>query len=100
MISLLISVYFAGYIFAAISDKISFALAGFLSGSVAAIFDGIIMGTFFFVSSNLPYTRILDIFVREMSYKALYVLLAHSFIMILLATIEYVLKKERYDIHS
>ena len=82
--SLIISLYFSVSAFARFYSRFGFVIANALSLSIAAIIDGFIMRLFFTINNNFSYTRIMDIFNKELSYKILYGLLASAIIFVAL----------------
>ena len=70
--SLMVSLYFSTSAFLKFYDKFGFVLSNALALIIAALIDGLVMGLFFTINSNLTYSRILDIFSRESSYKMFY----------------------------
>ena len=78
--SVMISLYWSATIFQKLGSKFSFAISNVLSIIAAAVVDGVIMGAFFIINNNLSYARVADIFIREVSYKTLYSLVASAII--------------------
>lgn len=70
--SLMISMYWSTIYFKKLCEQVTIGKANFLSLGLAAIIDGMIMGVFFVINNNFSYARILDIFIKEVSYKMLY----------------------------
>lgn len=79
-LSLLISMYFSTAVLQKLTDKLCFMKANALSIILASVIDGFIMGVFFILNNQFSYSRVIDIFIREVSYKIIYILIA-SFIM-------------------
>jgi hypothetical protein len=82
--SLIISLYFSASAFVGFYSRLGFVIANATSLGIAAIIDGFIMSLFFTMNNNFSYTRIMDIFNRELSCKILYGLLASAIIFIAL----------------
>ena len=82
--SLMISVYWSTSVFQKLTSKFSFVKSNALSFGLAAIIDGFIMGLFFTLNNQLSYSRVLDIFSRELSYKMLYGFIASAIIFVVL----------------
>jgi len=78
--SLMISLYFSTTAFLKLRSRFDFVVANALSLIVAALMDGFVMGLFFAINNNFAYSRILDIFSRELSYKMFYGFLASAII--------------------
>jgi hypothetical protein len=70
--SLMVSLYCSTLAFQRFHSKFSFVLSNALSLIIAGIIDGILMDLFFAFNNNFGYARILDILVKELSYKAFY----------------------------
>lgn len=70
--SLMVSLYCSTLAFQRFHNRFSFVLSNALSLIIAGIIDGILMDLFFSFNNNFGYARILDILVRELSYKAFY----------------------------
>ena len=79
-LSLMISLYMSTSAFVRFYSRFSFVIANSLSLGIAAIIDGFVMGLFFTINNNFIYSRILDIFSRELSYKTFYGILASAII--------------------
>ena len=75
-LSLMISLYWSTSALQKFSSKFSFVVSNALSLIIAALIDGLIMTLFFVFNNNFTYSRILDIFSRELSYKIFYGFLA------------------------
>jgi len=82
--SLMISMYCTVSVFQNLSSKLNFMMSNALSISLGAIIDGLIMTIFFVIKKDLSYTRVLDIFAKELSYKMMYLLVASAMISIAL----------------
>jgi len=78
--SLLVSLYWSSTVFASLKDKVSIAYSAFVSLVLAAVIDGFVMSMFYAINNKFSYARILDILTREVSYKALYAMLACAII--------------------
>lgn len=74
--SLMISASLSITVFQKLTSKFNFVISNALSCLLAAVIDGFIMSLFFVINNNLAYSRVLDIFSRELSYKMLYVFIA------------------------
>ena len=74
--SLMISMYCTALVFEKLSITLNFIMSNALSISLAAIIDGFIMALFFLTKKEFSYTRVLDIFNKEVSYKIMYLLVA------------------------
>lgn len=84
-ISLMISMYWSTTIFSEIQGSFfSFAKSNFISLWIGTIIDEFIMGMFFVMNSNFSYIRFENIFIREVSYKIIYGLIASVIIHIIL----------------
>ena len=70
--SVMISIYWSASVFQKLESRFSFVISNALSIAVGAIIDGFVMGLFFTINNNFSYTRVLDIFTREVSYKMIY----------------------------
>jgi len=70
--SLMISMYWSTSIFQKLTSKFNFVISNALSLMSAAIIDGVIMSIFFIFNNYFSYSRILDIFSKELSYKMMY----------------------------
>ena len=70
--SVMISMYWSASVFQKLGNRFSFVISNALSIAVGAIIDGFVMGLFFIINNNFSYTRVLDIFTREVSYKIIY----------------------------
>ena len=81
-LSLMISMYWSASVFQKLTSKFSIAISNALSLVVASIIDGFIMGLFFILNNHFSYSRVLDIFSRELSYKMLYGFVASAIIFI------------------
>ncbi len=93
--SLMISMYWSASVFQILNNKFPISISIALSLIVGAIIDGLIMGLFFMMNNNLPYERVLDIFIRELFYKGLYGLVASIIIAITLNIINDPRRKQR-----
>ena len=82
--SLMISMYWSTYVFQKLTSRLSLVMSNALSLIIAAIIDGFIMGLFFTLNKQFSYSRILDIFSRELSYKMLYGFVASAIIFVVL----------------
>lgn len=82
--SLMTSMYWSASVFQKLRSKFGFVTSNALSLSVGAIIDGFIMELFFVLNNNFSYTRIIDIFNKELSYKMIYGLAASTVILIAL----------------
>ena len=71
-VSLIISTYWSSLFFNNLKEKYSFLLTNFISIFIAAVIDGFVMGLFFLINNKFSILRIIDIFVREISYKTIY----------------------------
>ena len=78
--SLIISIYCSTALFEKLTKYIGFITSNALAVILAAIVDGLIMSIFFILNNKFSYSRVLDIFHREVSYKIIYILVA-SFVM-------------------
>lgn len=74
--SLMISMYWSVFVFQKLSSKFSAMASNALSFAAGTIIDGLIMGLFFIANNNFSYEKILDIFMKECSYKLTYGLVA------------------------
>ena len=83
-LSLMISMYWSNSVFQKLTSKFSIAISNALSLIIAAIIDGFIMGLFFTLNKQFSYSRVLDIFSRELSYKMLYGFAASAIIFVVL----------------
>ena len=83
-LSLMISMYWSNSVFQKLTSKFSIAISNALSLVVASIIDGFIMGLFFILNNQFSYSRVLDIFSRELSYKMLYGFVASAIIFVVL----------------
>ena len=83
-LSLMISMYWSNSVFQKLTSKFSIAISNALSLVVASIIDGFIMGLFFILNNQFSYSRVLDIFSRELSYKMLYGFVASVIIFVVL----------------
>jgi len=83
-ISLMTATYWSSLIFEKLRKKYFFLLANFSSIIIAAIIDGFIMAIFFLINNKFSLLRIVDIFVKEVSYKAIYGLTAPIILFIFL----------------
>lgn len=81
--SLMTASYWSSLVFQNLRKKYFFLLANFISIMVAAIVDGFVMGLFFLINNKFPLLRIVDIFVKEISYKTIYGLTASIILFIL-----------------
>lgn len=75
-LSLMISLYWSTFALKRFYSQFSFVVSNALSLIIAALIDGLIMTLFFVFNNNFTYSRILDIFSRELSYKIFYGFLA------------------------
>ena len=82
--SLMISIYWSTSVFQKLTRKFSIVISNALSLIIAAIIDGFIMGLFFTLNKQFSYSRVLDIFSRELSYKMLYGFVASVIIFVVL----------------
>jgi hypothetical protein len=71
--SLMISASLSIIVFQKLTSKFNFLISNALSCLFAALIDGFIMSLFFIINNNLAYSRVIDIFSRELSYKTLYI---------------------------
>lgn len=71
-VSLIISVYWSSLFFEKLRKKYFFLLTNLISIVIAALIDGFIMGLFFLINNKFSLLRIVDIFVKEISYKTFY----------------------------
>lgn len=74
--SLMISMYWSVFVFQKLRSKFSAMASNALSFAAGTIIDGLIMGLFFIANNNFSYEKILDIFMKECSYKLTYGLVA------------------------
>ena len=79
-LSLIISLYFSVSAFARFYSKFGFVVTNGLALIIAAIIDGFVMGLFFTINNNFTYSRMLDIFSRELAYKTFYGVLGSAII--------------------
>lgn len=79
-LSLIVSLYFSTFAVLKFYDRFGFVVANALSLIIAAVIDGFVMGLFFTINNNFTYSKILDIFSRELSYKMFYGVLASAII--------------------
>ena len=86
--SVMISIYWSSFIFHKMQGKLSFAKANFISLSVAAIMDGFVMGVFFVINNNFTYTRIAELFAKEVSFKVMYGFIASVLIATTLSALQ------------
>lgn len=82
--SVMISMYWSVFVFQKLGSRFSFVISNVLSLSVGAIIDGFLMGLFFVINKNFSYTKIIDIFTREVSYKMVYSLAISAVVLIAL----------------
>jgi hypothetical protein len=82
--SLMISMYWSNSVFQKLTLNFSIVISNALSLIMAAIIDGFIMALFFTLNNQFSYSRILDIFSRELSYKMLYGFVASAIIFVVL----------------
>lgn len=82
--SLMISMYWSASVFQKLTGKFNIVISNALSLVIASIIDGFIMGLFFGLNNQFSYSRILDIFSRELSYKMLYGFVASAIIFVVL----------------
>jgi hypothetical protein len=78
--SLIISLYFSVSAFARFYSRFGFVVTNGLALIIAAIIDGFVMGLFFTINNNFTYSRMLDIFSRELAYKTFYGVLGSAII--------------------
>lgn len=83
-LSLMISMYWSASVFQKLTSKFNIVLSNALSLVVASIIDGFIIGLFFTLNKQFSYSRVLDIFSRELSYKMLYGFVASVIIFVVL----------------
>lgn len=86
--SLLVSIYWSTSVFHKLTPKYNFVISNAFSLAIAAVIDGIVMGSFFMVNNNFSYGKILDIFSRELSYKILYGFIVSIIMLTVLKTIK------------
>lgn len=91
--SSMVAIYWSTNIFTKLQNRLGFAFANIIAISVAAVIDGIVMGSYFIVNNNFSYSRILEIFSKEVFFKILYTVIASAIISIVLSELE--LKKYR-----
>jgi len=72
----MISLYWSTFALKRFYSQFSFVVSNALSLIIATLIDGLIMTLFFVFNNNFTYSRILDIFSRELSYKIFYGFLA------------------------
>jgi hypothetical protein len=82
--SLMISMYWSSSLFQKLVTRFKFVVSNAISLILATILDGFIMGVFFALNNNFSYSRVLDIFSRELSYKILYGFVASAIIFVVL----------------
>jgi hypothetical protein len=82
--SLMISMYWSTSLFQNLTSKFNIVISNALSLTLAAIIDGLVMGLFFIFNNHFSYSRILDIFSRELSYKIVYGFAASAIIFVVL----------------
>jgi hypothetical protein len=66
--------------FARFYSRFGFVVTNGLALIIAAIIDGFVMGLFFTINNNFTYSRMLDIFSRELAYKTFYGVLGSAII--------------------
>jgi hypothetical protein len=94
--SLIIYLYFSVYAFARFYSRFGFVIANAISLGIAAIIDGFVMGLFFFINNNFSYSRIMDIFSRELSYK----MFDGAFASLLIFSVTRILQKGTARLHE
>lgn len=82
--SLMISMYWSTSIFQKLTSKFNFVISNALSLMSAAIIDGVIMSIFFIFNNYFSYSRILNIFSKELSYKMMYALTVSAIMLFVL----------------
>jgi hypothetical protein len=87
-ISLMISMCCGTTLFHKLYAQSKVVSANLLSCVVATVTDGLIMGLFFMSNNNFSFERVLDIFIKECSYKLSYGLA----ICAMIAVVLYILK--------
>lgn len=68
-----IASYWSVSIFRKSSNKFSFSMANAISMTVASVIDGFVMGAFFILNNHFTFAKVLDIFIREISWKIMYI---------------------------
>lgn len=82
--SLMISMYWSASVFQTLRSKFNAMTSNALSFAAGTLIDGFIMGLFFIANNNFSYEKILDIFIKECSYKLTYGLVASAMIAVAL----------------
>lgn len=83
-VSVIISLYWSTLIFKKMLNRIGLVRANFISLFLAAIIDGFVMGIFFVINNNFIYTRIAEIFAKEVSFKVMYGVIASMLMAVIL----------------
>jgi len=95
--SVMISMYWSATVFQKLEDKCVVSISTPLSLAVGALIDGLVMGLFFIMNNNFSYERVLDIFIREVSYKILYAFVAF---VIIATTLNIVKNNQKQRVHA
>jgi len=80
--SLMVSLYCSTLAFQRFRGRFNFVVSNALSLMIAATIDGMFMSLFFAVNNHFSHLRVLDILVRELSYKMLYGFIASAIIFV------------------
>lgn len=80
--SLMVSLYCSTLAFQRFCGRFNFVVSNALSLVIATTIDVMVMSLFFAVNNHFSYLRVLDILVRELSYKILYGFIASAIIFV------------------
>jgi hypothetical protein len=79
-LSLIVSIYFSASIFQRLKSNSNLTVANSIALIGASVIDGIIMGIFFVLNNSFSYSKLGNIFYKELSYKMIYVLISSAVI--------------------